>query len=376
MKTNIVVPSVGESISKGVLTGWLKRSGERVEEGADLYELETEKAVLTIPAPASGVLSIETPEGAEVAIGQVVGTVETAAAATPEPAPATPPAPIPPAPAGAKTVPAPPAPSPAPAPPLAPAPIPPAPVPATAPEEPAGADRRPKRVPLSPIRRRIAARLAEARRVAAHLTTFNEIDMEKVTEIRERYREQFEKEHGLKIGITSFFVKAACQALKEFPAVSSQIEGDEQLFFPRHDIGVAVAIPEGLVVPVIRDADRLGFAGIEAAIEDLALRARERRLKPDELSGGTFTITNGGVFGSLLSTPIPNHPQSAILGLHAIQRRPVAREAEGAERVVVRPMMYAALTYDHRAIDGREAVLFLRRIKEFIEEPDKLLLET
>jgi 2-oxoglutarate dehydrogenase E2 component (dihydrolipoamide succinyltransferase) len=238
-------------------------------------------------------------------------------------------------------------------------------------QTPHDAGRRTERVPMTAIRKRTAERLAKARQTAAYLTTFNEIDMAKVSEIRAHHRAEFEAEHGIRIGYMSFFVKACCQALKEYPGVNAMIEGDEIVYNHFYDIGVAISLDRGLIVPVIRDADALNFAQIETAVADLAQRAKAKKLAPDELTGGTFTITNGGVFGSLLSTPIPAYPQSAILGMHAIKKRPVVVD----DQIVIRPMMYVALSYDHRLIDGREAIGFLARIKEYIEEPDKLLLE-
>jgi 2-oxoglutarate dehydrogenase E2 component (dihydrolipoamide succinyltransferase) len=232
-------------------------------------------------------------------------------------------------------------------------------------------ERRTERVAMSRIRKRTADRLVRAKQSTAYLTTFNEIDMQKVIEIRTQYKEQFQKEHGIKIGFMSFFVKACCQALKEFPAVNTQLDGETIVYNYFYDIGVAISLDEGLIVPIIRDADMRHFADIEAAIASMAQRAKEKKLMPDELTGGTFTITNGGVFGSLLSTPIPAYPQTAILGMHAIKKRPVIID----DQITVRPMMYVALTYDHRVIDGREAVRFLARVKDFIEDPDKLLLE-
>jgi 2-oxoglutarate dehydrogenase E2 component (dihydrolipoamide succinyltransferase) len=226
-------------------------------------------------------------------------------------------------------------------------------------------------VPMSLIRRRIAKRLVEARRQAALLTTFNEIDMTAVIELRHRYRQAFEEKYKIKLGFMSFFVKAAIDALRQFPQVNAEVRGTDIVFRNYYDIGIAVATDRGLVVPVLRHAERMTFAEIERAIDDFARRAREKKLTPDELAGGTFTITNGGVFGSLLSTPIVNPPQSGVLGMHAIQERAVAREGQ----VVIRPMMYVALTYDHRVVDGREAVLFLRRVKEAIEEPSRMLME-
>jgi 2-oxoglutarate dehydrogenase E2 component (dihydrolipoamide succinyltransferase) len=234
-----------------------------------------------------------------------------------------------------------------------------------------GVDARETREPMSRLRRALAARLVQARQQTALTTTFNEADMGAVQELRRRYGEDFEKRHGVRLGLMSFFVKAACRALEALPVVNSRIEGEEIVTCRYFDIGVAVSTERGLVVPVLRDADTLSFAEIEKKLLELAQRARERRISPEELSGGTFTITNGGVFGSLLSAPLPNHPQAAILGMHAIQRRPVARE----EQVVIRPMMYLALSYDHRLIDGREAVQFLVKVKQLVEEPERLLLE-
>ena len=224
---------------------------------------------------------------------------------------------------------------------------------------------------MSKLRRVIAARLKEAQNTAAMLTTFNEVDMGKVIEARESFRDSFEKKHGVRLGFMSFFVKASILALKEIPAVNAEIDGDDIVYKNHYDIGVAVGTPQGLVVPVLRDADRMGFAEIEKAIGELAKRAREGKLTVEELSGGTFTITNGGIYGSLLSTPILNPPQSGILGMHKIEPRPVAV----GEKVEVRPMMYLALSYDHRIVDGREAVSFLVRVKECIEEPRRLLLD-
>ncbi len=369
MKQDIVVPSVGESVTQGVLATWLRADGEKVTEGADLFELETDKATMTVPAPGTGVLSISVPAGTEVSIGQVVGSVDAdapARAAQPAPAPA----------AAAKTEPAvekAPAPPPkTPAVPPAPAAARPAPRPQAAPSR-AGE----RREPMYTLRRRIASRMLEAQRETASLTTFNEVNMQKVTDLRARYRDEFEKAHGVRLGFVSFFVRACCVALGEMPVVNAHIEGDEIVYRDSLDIGVAVSTDRGLVVPVIRGAQDRGIADLEAAIADLAGRARDRKILPDELVGGTFSITNGGVFGSLLSTPLLNYPQSAILGMHAIQRRPVAEAgADGKpEQVVIRPMMYVALTYDHRLIDGKEAVSFLRRVKELVEDPWRLFIE-
>ncbi len=224
---------------------------------------------------------------------------------------------------------------------------------------------------MSTIRKRIAEHLVAGKQEAAHLTTFNEIDMSNVMQLRARYKEAFEAKHGVKLGFMSFFVKASCEALKELREINAYLEGDDIIYNNYYDIGVAVSSERGLVVPVLRDADQIGFAEVEQQIADKAKRVREKRITIDEMTGGTFTITNGGVFGSLLSTPIPNFPQSAILGMHSIQKRPIAV----GDDVVVRPMMYVALTYDHRIVDGRGAVTFLVRIKEYVENPERLLLE-
>jgi len=388
VKLDIKVPSVGESVTQGILSSWLKAEGDHVEEGSDLFELETDKATVTVPAPATGSLSISVQAGTEVTIGQVVGAVDdemvTAAAAAPREAKS--------AAATAQKAAAPqaaptPQAAPAPAPqtivvqPSAPTPRPAAPRPApTAPRYPA--DSPPvtlaggsRRVPMTTLRKRIAARLVEAQHATASLTTFNEVNMQKITDLRARYREEFERAHGVKLGFMSFFVKACCMALAEMPVVNARIEGDEIVYSETFDLGVAVSTDRGLLVPVIRSADKLGLAGLESAIADLAARARDKKILPDELAGGTFSITNGGVFGSLLSTPLLNYPQSAILGMHTIQRRPVAEQAADGEKVVIRPMMYVALTYDHRLIDGKEAVTFLRRVKELVEDPWRLFIE-
>jgi len=224
---------------------------------------------------------------------------------------------------------------------------------------------------MSTLRRKIAERLVQAHNATAALTTFNEVNMQRVMDLRSRYKDEFERVHGVRLGFMSFFIKSCCMALREMPLVNAHIEGEEIVFHESADIGVAVATDRGLIVPVLRGAERLGLAGIEAAVADLAARARDRKILPDELVGGTFSITNGGVFGSLLSTPLLNYPQSAILGMHSIQQRPVAEDSQ----VVIRPMMYVALTYDHRLIDGREAVTFLRRVKDLVEDPYRLLIE-
>ncbi len=359
MKRDVVVPSVGESVTQGILSAWLRADGDLVTEGVDLFELETDKATMAVPAPVGGVLSIGVPAGTEVTIGQVVGSVDTEAALK-KVAAAAPAATAPSTPATAPSVSAPPAPSQAAAVPK-PAPATTAPSTPTAPRAPAPAPatRVPaasgeRREPMSTLRKRIASRMVESQRATASLTTFNEINMQKVTDLRTRYRDEFERAHGVKLGFMSFFTRACCVALGEMPIVNARIEGDEIIYRDSMDIGVAVSTDRGLVVPVIRGAQALGIAGLESAIADLAARSRDRKILPDELSGGTFSITNGGVFGSLLSTPLLNYPQSAILGMHSIQRRPVAEPSPDGktELVVVRPMMYVALTYDHRLIDS------------------------
>lgn len=365
MKQKVTVPSVGESITTGIIGAWLKNGGDDVQEGDDLYELETDKATIAVPSPASGTLEILVKEGDEVSIGQHVATLtvkdDAERTETPE-------IPVSPAPAAApkkkkKAQPeqkasAPPKPASAP------------PAPAPAPLPPSG-DRPQERVPMTLIRKKTAERLLQAKHNAAHLTTFNEIDMEKIIELRTHYKEEFEQEHGIKIGFMSFFVKACCLALKEHPEVNTFVDGNDIIYNRFYDIGIAISIDGGLIVPVIRNADTLHFAEIESTIASFAQRAKDKTLTPDDLAGGTFTITNGGIFGSLFSTPVPAWPQSAILGMHAIKKRPLVVD----DQIVIRPVMYVALTYDHRVIDGREAVGFLSRIKDFIEEPDKLLLE-
>ena len=372
MKTEVKIPSVGESISTGTIVSWIKHNGDTVKEGENLFELETDKAVLEIPSPGSGTLEILVEEDREVKIGQTVATLSVDEKSkiqeqAPEPVkeslkgkkeekkeekaepqitkPTEKAEPI-----VQQKVPT---------------------QPEKAEEKPRIEERRSERVPMSAIRKRTAERLVKAMQNSAYITTFNEIDMQKVIDIRNQYKEQFEKEHGIKIGFMSFFVKACVQTLKEFPSVNTQVDGSDIIYNYFYDIGIAVSIEEGLIVPVVQDADKLHFAEVEKKIADFAKRAGEKKILPDELAGGTFTITNGGIFGSLFSTPIPAFPQTAILGMHVIKQRPVIAD----EQITIRPMMYVALSYDHRVIDGRDAVRFLARIKEYIEEPDKLLLE-
>ncbi len=415
MTSEIKVPALGESITEATVAKWFKKVGDPVEMDEQIAELETDKVTVEINAPEAGVLAeIAAAEGAEVEVGALLGRISADGESVAAPAPAAPPplsepAPEPetaPPPAAAaepaplspavrrlveehaldasqitasgkdgrltkgdvlaylETAPAaesqtaPVAPEPEAAPPAPPAP------------RPVG-DRSEERVRMTRLRRRVAERLKEAQNTAAMLTTFNEADMSAVLTLRAQYRESFEAKHGVGLGFMSFFVKASIAALREIPAVNAEIEGDEIVYKNYYDIGVAVGTPQGLVVPVLRDADARSFADIEGAINDFGVRARDGKLTMDDLTGGTFTISNGGVYGSLLSTPILNPPQSGILGMHKIEQRPVAVDGE----VVVRPMMYLALSYDHRIIDGREAVTFLVRVKECIEDPERLLLD-
>jgi 2-oxoglutarate dehydrogenase E2 component (dihydrolipoamide succinyltransferase) len=378
MKTDIKVPSVGESITSGIITSWLKQNGDAVKEGEIVCELETDKTTLEIPSPASGILEILFEEEAKVEIEQVIGAISAESQTSEESTPATTeqPAPLTEQKDESKIE------TPAPVEPKTQAPTPSTPK-RTVPQErprrtppqsgqrPAATDRRTERVPMTTIRKKTAERLVKAQLTAAYLTTFNEIDMQKVIDIRTHYKLQFQEEHGIKIGFMPFFVKACCQALREYPGVNAQLEGDDIIYQNFYDIGVAISINDGLIVPIIRDADVLHFAEIESAIADFAQRANTKKVQLEELTGGTFTITNGGVFGSLLSTPIPAYPQTAILGMHAIKKRPAVID----DQIVIRPMMYVALSYDHRVIDGRQAIGFLATVKNYIEEPDRLLLE-
>ena len=414
----IKVPKVSESISEGILASWLKPDGSTVKAGEPLYELETDKASQVFIAPSAGTLKIQVKEGETVEVESIIGTIDPDAApsaAAPAPAKAAPVAAAAPTPShapavaveakhgdssngGASATLAPSvrrivaesnvdpssidgtgrggritkgdvlahieAPKSAPAPaPVAPEPAPPA--------APTSSGPRESRKRMSGLRQKIAQRLVEAQHTAAILTTFNEADMSKVMDLRAKYKDSFKAKHGVALGFSSFFIKATIEALKAFPNVNGRIEGTEIVTNHAYDIGVAVSTERGLMVPVIRDADKLSFAGIEKAIGQFAVKAREGTISVSDLQGGTFTITNGGVFGSLLSTPILNPPQSGILGMHAIQKRPVAVD----DQVVIRPMMYLALSYDHRIVDGREAVSFLVRIKECIESPERLMLE-
>ena len=423
MTTEIRVPQLPESVADATLVAWHKQPGDTVSRDENLADLETDKVVLEVPAPANGVVrEIRVPSGTVVTSGQVLALIEegAAAAAAPKPAggaaaaaaPKTPPAAdgdggkdagklspsvrrlveenhldpsaIPasgrdgrltksdvvgflgkrpaeatPGTAGAA----------APAPAAAATPAPAARAPTPRPTAPAGA-RAEQRVPMTRLRARIAQRLIEAQSTQALLTTFNEVDLTATQELRARYKERFEKEHGVKLGFMSFFVKASIEALKKFPVLNASVDGSDIIYHEYYDIGVAVSTDRGLIVPIVRDADAKSFAVIEKEVADYARRAREGSLALEDLTGGTFTITNGGVFGSLMSTPIVNAPQSAILGMHKIQERPMVLGGQ----IAARPMMYLAVTYDHRIIDGREAVQFLVAIKEALEDPGRMLL--
>lgn len=408
MKHNVEVPQVGESISEGILATWFVADGAAVSEGDQLFELETDKATMSIPAPASGVIAIKTPADTEVSVGMVVATIDSEAAASTASAPeeqSAAPEPVdnslesssdsesPVSPAvrrvlsesglDAATVSAAVTPSgkdgrltkgdverylkqdaaeeskPAAAASGAASPAPPA-APGTQ-----------ERKRMSMIRKKIAENLVRSKQESAHLTTFNEVDMSAIMAIRSTYRDAFEKTHGVRLGFMSFFIKAAQRALVQYPAVNAFVDGTDILYNHFYNIGVALSTDAGLIVPVIRDVEQRSFAEIERMIVDFATRAKARQVMPDEFQGGTFTITNGGVFGSMLSTPIPSPPQTAVLGMHSIDKRAVVRNDE----IVIRPMMYVALTYDHRVIDGKEAIGFLNHIKRQVEDPTQQLLE-
>jgi 2-oxoglutarate dehydrogenase E2 component (dihydrolipoamide succinyltransferase) len=403
--TDIMTPALGESVTEATVARWTKQPGEAVSRDEVLVELDTDKVSLEVVAPEDGVLAaIDAEAGATVTPGQRLGQVGPAEAKPKaEPKPESKPAP-----ATAKAAPSAPAspPASAPASGLPPAPsvqriaeeshldlsrvsgtgrdgritkgdalaaldaLAQKPAPATTPAARA-IDAREERAPMTRLRQTIAKRLKEAQANAAMLTTFNEVDMSAVMALRAAYKDAFEKRHGVRLGFMSFFVKACVFALKEVPAVNAEIDGTDLIYKNHYDIGVAVGTDRGLVVPVVRDCDVLSLAGIEKAIADLGGKAREGTLSLDDLQGGTFTISNGGVYGSLMSTPILNAPQSGILGMHKIQDRPMAMNGQ----VVIRPMMYIALSYDHRVVDGQGAVTFLVKVKEHIEDPQRLLLE-
>jgi len=386
---DVPIPQIGESITHVFISRWIVQPGQPVKEGEGILELDSDKASMEVPSPVSGVLS-ETlaEEGDEIAIGAVVARIDETATVAEASAPvgesAAPAADTRAGPAARQAAqekgvdlgsvtgtgprgrvtsedvnsagaPSPVAASPAPAPSISPV----------------DTGALTERVKMTPLRRTIARRLVEAQQTAAMLTTFNEVDMSAIMAIRKQYQDQFVKKYGIKLGFMSFFLKAVIDGLKAFPAVNSEIDGDHILYKNFYNIGVAVSGAKGLVVPVIRDADRLSFAGTELAIKEVAVRARDNKLRLDDFKDGTFTISNGGIFGSMMSTPILNPPQVGILGMHNIVQRPVVIDGE----ITIRPMMYLALSYDHRIIDGREAVSFLVRIKQCVEDPERILLE-
>lgn len=396
MSTEVKVPTLGESVAEATIGEWLKQPGEAVALDEPIASLETDKVAIEVTATVAGTMGQHLAKvGDNVSVGAVIATIEAGSgAAAPAAAPAPAPAPAPAesgdaavlspavrravlehgidpatvkgtgkdgrltkedvvAAAQAKTA--------------APAPV--AAAPAAAPAT--SGDRGEERVKMTRLRQTIAKRLKSAQDTAALLTTFNDVDMSAVMAARDRFRDSFEKKHGVRLGFMSFFAKASCLALKDFPAVNARIEGDEIVYHPYVDLSVAVSAPNGLVVPVVRNVDRMSFAEIEKAIAGYGKKAKDGALTMDDMSGGTFTISNGGVFGGLMSTPIINPPQSAVLGLHRIEDRPVVRGGE----IVIRPMMYIALSYDHRLIDGREAVTALKTIKEAIEDPTRLLID-
>ena len=409
MAKEIRVPALGESVTEATIAKWFRQAGESVKADEPLVELETDKVTVEVPAPASGKLaSIDAAAGSTVNVGALLGMIEEGAAGAAPPKAAEAPAakkaePVAAAKSDAPLSPAvrkmvdenkvdtaavagtgkdgritkgdviahlekPAAPAAAEAKPLV---IPAAPAPAPrAASAPADATRE-ERVKMSRLRLTIARRLKDAQNTAAMLTTFNEVDMTAAMALRNQYKEAFEKKHGVKLGFMSFFVKACIAALKEIPAVNAEIDGDDIVYKNFYHIGVAVGTEKGLVVPVLRDADQLSFAGVEKTIADYGKRARDGQLAIADMQGGTFTISNGGVYGSLMSTPILNAPQSGILGMHKIQERPVAINGQ----VVIRPMMYLALSYDHRIVDGKEAVTFLVRVKENLEDPQRAILD-
>jgi len=396
VSVEIRVPQLPESVSDATLVAWRKQAGQPVSRDENLADLETDKVVLEVPAPISGVLrEIKVQTGTSVKSGELLAVIEegaaattttattakTATTATPRAGPAArrvieennlvPGSIAASAPGGritkndaraaAASAPA----TPAAAAVAAAAAVPAVPVPAIA-----RAGRAEQRVPMTRLRARIAERLIQAQSTQALLTTFNEVDLTAVQELRARYKDSFEKKHGVKLGFMSFFVKASIEALKRFPVVNASVENNDIIYHEYFDIGVAVSTERGLMVPVLRDADAMSFADVESGIANYAARARTASITIEDLTGGTFSITNGGIFGSLMSTPIANAPQSAILGMHKIQQRPIVMN----DQIVIRPMMYLAVTYDHRIIDGREAVQFLVTIKDCLEDPGRLLL--
>jgi len=402
MSLELKIPVIGESVTEVTLSNWIKKDGEYVKEGEAVCEIESDKASMELPAPSSGVLKIMAEAGSELKIGAVIGTLDTSAAPTAAAPKAesakvaeTKSAPVA-APAANKVVNEP---SPAArkildekgisandvngsgkdgritkedavnAKAAAPATASKVAAPAAAPVAPGSRNTRVEK--MTRLRKTIASKLVEAKNTTAMLTTFNEVDMSALMDLRKKYKDSFKEKHGVNLGFMSFFTKACTIALREFPAVNAQIVGDEMVFHDYADVGIAVSTPKGLVVPVVRNAENLSLAGIEKEILALAVKARDGKITIEEMQGGTFSITNGGVFGSMLSTPILNIPQSAILGMHNIVERPVAVNGQ----VVIRPIMYLALSYDHRIIDGRESVSFLKKVKELLEDPSRLLLD-
>ncbi len=400
MSTEVTVPVLGESITEATLGEWLKKPGEAVKADEPIASLETDKVSIEVPAPVAGVMGEHLVKiGDTVNVGAVIASIEAGSGTVAAPAAAAPVAAVPVAPTAEGVTPtlSPSvrrlvlekgvdpssikgtgkdgrltkedvlsAPAPTPAAPAAPAA---APAPVATPA-PAG-ERREERVRMTRLRQTVAKRLKDAQNTAAMLTTFNDVDMSEVIAARAKYKDSFEKKHGVRLGLMSFFTKAVVLAAKDIPAVNAQIDGEEIVYFDYLDVSVAVSAPNGLVVPVVRNADKLSFAGIEKAIGELGAKAKAGTLTMADMAGGTFTISNGGVFGGLMSTPIINPPQSAVLGLHRIEDRPVVRDGQ----IVIRPMMYLALSYDHRLIDGREAVTFLKTVKEAIEDPTRLLID-
>ncbi|MFM2171671.1 MAG: dihydrolipoyllysine-residue succinyltransferase [Verrucomicrobiota bacterium] len=375
MSFDIKVPAFGESITSANVARWHKAAGSTVRKGETLVTFETDKVSSELESPADGTLTIIVPEGTEVSIGAVIasiaeGAVAAPAAAAPTPAPVVAPAAV----AAPAPVPAPPVAAPAASAGFAPVSAP-APIVVAAPAAEAVAlpvnDGRTTRKKMSMLRRKIANHLVNAQQTAAILTTFNEVDMTAVMNLRKSVQDDFLKKHGVKLGFMSFFVKAVVQALKDVPQINAMIDGNDIIENHFYDIGVAIGTEKGLIVPVLRDCDQKSFARVEQDILDYAAKAREGKIAMEDLQGGVFTISNGGVYGSLLSTPILNPPQSGILGMHTIQQRPVAVDG----KVEIRPMMYLAMSYDHRLVDGKEAVTFLIRIKDSLENPTRMLLE-
>ena len=363
MSIELTIPSVGESITEVQIAEWLKAEGDAVKKDENVAVIDSEKSTFELPAPEDGRLKILRQAGETVKIGAVVGSIETNGESAK-------------ADSGAKKKKEPEAPAPQKKPaeekPKAEAKAEkPAPAAVSAPKSPDAAGREQEIVPMTMLRKTAAKRLVEAKQQMAMLTTFNEVDMSTVQSLRAANKENFEKKYQVKLGFMSFFVKAAIDALKQFPQINAEIRDTDIVYHNFFDIGVAIASERGLVVPVLRNAERLSFADIERAIGDFSNRSKEGKLKPNELEGGTVTFTNGVVYGSLFWTPIINPPQTGILGMHSIQERPIALNGQ----VVIRPMMYVALTYDHRIVDGREAVMFLRRLKEAIENPAQMLIE-